>query len=266
MERDDFIALHGPALEENPARHNLILGMFERAKENADHGFRFWSLGTPGACAIRTGGDWGILLGELDEPQARQLARELAAEDYPSVQGPDGMARWFVAEAETQGKHFGEGEPHRIHELSRQPTRPSVPGSPRGLTPDDAALLMEWTLAFIRDAGLTDPPPTRERVEAEIAKGRHSLWMLDGRPVAMAGMGRRLRNCASIAPVYTPPEFRGRGFGGAITAHIVDRIFAEGRQIACLYTDVNYPASNRCYAKLGFTPVCDAWSFRRVTK
>jgi predicted GNAT family acetyltransferase len=41
-----------------------------------------------------------------------------------------------------------------------------------------------------------------------------------------------------------------------VTAATVDSIFAEGRTMACLYSDLRNPASNRCYAKIGFKPVC----------
>ena len=265
MEIDEFIALHGSALETNAARHNLVLGLLERAKGHVDHGFMLWSLGEPGACAIRTTRvGRGVLLGEVNETQARALARMTTDVDYPNVQGPDETAKWFAAEAETLGLRFHEPEPLRISALSRPPSRPDVPGAARGVTPEDAALLMDWSIAFARDADTHDPAPTPADIEGVIARKRHFFWMLDGQPVAMAAMGRQMRGCGSIAPVYTLPEWRGRGFGGAITAHVVDQIFAAGRPTACLYIDANNPASNRCYAKLGFEPVCDSWVIRRM--
>ena len=265
MELAEFIALHEPALEKDPARHNVILGLLERAKGNPDHNYRLWSLGEPGACAIRTGPAWGLLLGALDEAQARQLARELADEDYPAVQGQGDVGRWFVAEAETQGKRFILRYERTIQALHRPPTRPDAPGYARPAMAKDAALLMDWMVAFQRDLDLDDPPPTPDGITEAIAQGRYFLWIHDGQPVALAGRARSMRNCGSIAPVYTSPEFRQRGFAGAVTAHVVDQIFAEGRQIACLYVDVNNPASNRCYGKLGFAAVCDANVFKRIS-
>ena len=266
MELDEFIAYHGAALEKNAARHNLILGLLERAKGTPDHNYMLWSLGGPGACAMRTTRmGRGVLLGEVDESQARQLARMTADLDYPTVQGPDETAKWFAAEAEALGLRFDPPEGLRILALTSPPLRPNVPGDARAVTPDDAALLLDWSVAFIRDAELRDPAPRPEDIEGVIARKRHFFWVVDSRPVAMAAMGRQMRGCGSIAPVYTPPEYRGRGFGGAITAHVVDQIHASGRPIACLYVDVGNPASNRCYAKLGFTPVCDVWLIPRAT-
>ena len=58
--------------------------------------------------------------------------------------------------------------------------------------------------------------------------------------------------------VYTPPPLRGKGYGGSVTAAVVEQAFAEGKTMACLYTDLRNPFSNRCYAKIGFKPVCDS--------
>lgn len=43
---------------------------------------------------------------------------------------------------------------------------------------------------------------------------------------------------------------------GSVTAALVERAYAEGKAFVCLYTDLRNPASNRCYAKVGFAPVC----------
>jgi len=46
-------------------------------------------------------------------------------------------------------------------------------------------------------------------------------------------------------------------------AAVADRIFAEGKEAACLYTDLRNPFSNRCYARIGFKPVCVSWHIVR---
>jgi predicted GNAT family acetyltransferase len=72
----------------------------------------------------------------------------------------------------------------------------------------------------------------------------------------MAGIVRRTRRGAAIACVYTPPKLRDRGYAAAVTAATVDGVFAEGRTMACLYADLRNEASNRCYSKIGFKPMC----------
>ena len=51
-------------------------------------------------------------------------------------------------------------------------------------------------------------------------------------------------------------DAKGKGASGANTAATVDGVFAAGRTMACLYSDLRNKASNRCYAKIGFKPVC----------
>jgi predicted GNAT family acetyltransferase len=87
---------------------------------------------------------------------------------------------------------------------------------------------------------------------------------VDGEPVSMAGIVRQTRHAAAIAAVYTPPKLRGRGYAGSVTAAVVERVFAEGKAIACLYTDLRNPISNRCYAKIGFKPICPSWHYPRA--
>jgi predicted GNAT family acetyltransferase len=45
---------------------------------------------------------------------------------------------------------------------------------------------------------------------------------------------------------------------------VADEVFAEGRTVVCLYSDLRNPASNRCYAKIGFSPVHRAWHYLRA--
>jgi GNAT superfamily N-acetyltransferase len=266
MELADFVALHGPALEADTARHNLILGILDRAQTVADHRLQLWSLGTPGACALKTPHPGrGIALGELDRTQCEALAGITADVDYPSVIGPDDTPKWFVEAAEALGIRFDPvPRAQRIYALSRPPSRPQVRGRVRLATAEDVDLAHAWAAAFVMEATPEEGILSRQHSEEWVAGGRCFLWEVDGAPVSIAGLGRRIKDCASIAPVYTPPERRSRGYAGAVTAAVVDVIFAEGRSTACLYTDLANAASNRCYTKLGFTPVCDAWLYLRA--
>ncbi len=130
---------------------------------------------------------------------------------------------------------------------------------------EDAGLFADWITNFVSEAAPHDPLRPRDQLEARAAEGQHWFWIVEDEPVSLAGIVRRTRDAAAIAPVYTPPHHRGRGFAGAVTAAVVEHIFAEGRKTACLYTKLNDPASNRCYAKVGFRPVCNSWFYPRGT-
>ena len=119
-------------------------------------------------------------------------------------------------------------------------------------------------IEFNREAIPYDPRPQWEKVEKAAASGRYLFWTVGGQPVSVAGIVRSLRTVAAIGAVFTPPEKRGRGYAGSATAALSERIFAEGKSAACLYTDLSNIYSNRCYARVGFRPYCDAWHYLRA--
>ena len=258
-----FVAYHKPALERDEARHNVLLSILGRMEADESPGMRRWSLGLPGACAAQTP-PFPIVLGDLSQPQCRALAEETRALDYPAVVGPERTAVWFAERAEELGIAFAAPIPELIHALREPPRYPGSPGEARLVGPDDADLLFDWMMSFMREAVPHQRPPSREQVAEFAAAARFMLWIVDGAPVSMAGIARRLTHTAAIAPVYTPAHLRRRGYAGSVTAAVVDLIFAEGRTTACLYTDLRNPYSNRCYAKIGFKPVCESWHYQRA--
>lgn len=259
----EFVDHHRPALECDDVRHNVLIAILNQLKANETTSARRWTLGPAGACAAQTP-PYPIVLGELTQMQCHALAEQTRELDYPGVVGPDLTTKWFVERATELGVAFGEPVPQKIHALRAPPRYPGAPGSARPVGPDDAALLFDWTLAFVREAVQHDPEPTREQVERHVLGRRHTFWAVDGAPVSMAAIARRLRDSASISAVYTPPDLRGRGYAGSAVAAVVEQIFAEGRSTACLYTDLRNPFSNRCYAKVGFEPVCESWHYPRI--
>jgi len=106
-------------------------------------------------------------------------------------------------------------------------------------------------IEFHREAIPYDPRPQWEKVEKAAASGRYLFWT---------------RTVAAIGAVFAPPEKRGRGYAGSATAALSERIFAEGKSAACLYTDLSNIYSNRCYARVGFRPYCDAWQYLRAAQ
>ena len=261
MELAAFIDYHAPALEADEVRHNLVLGLLGGRFATE---LRLWSMGGPGACAIQTPG-YPLILGPLSRAQCRQLADETRDIGVPGVVGADETAKWFVERAHELGQRFRDPIPQRIHALREAPRYPGAPGHWRKVEGADSDIFAAWFLAFLDEAVPNDPKPSRERIEQTAREGQYLFWVVDDEPVSMAGIVRRTRHAAAIAGVYTPPALRGRGYAGAVTAANVERIFAEGRNAACLYTNLRNPASNRCYAKIGFAPVCASFHFERET-
>lgn len=267
MDFAQFAANHSPALEKDEARHNLILGLMARIAAQNDAGeAQSWSFGRPGACAIRTEPTYGLLLGEVSEADCRALAESLAGTHFLSVQGPDRTAHWFAEHAKGLGEQFKEPVAQRIHALSGALCWPKAKGTLRPVTSEDADLFASMAFAFAAEATPENPPPSRSALDARAGSGEFWFWTVDDEPAAMAGIVRRTRHTATISWVYTLPAQRGQGYAGSVTAAVVEKIYAEGRRTACLYTDLSNPWSNRCYEKIGFRPVCDSWLFMQAKR
>jgi hypothetical protein len=263
MQPTDFAVFHEAALEADEIRHSLLLSIIRHFRNDPQStGIRTWTLGGPGECAMQTLG-YPIVLGNLSEAQSRGFAETLQGDDYPGVFGSGETAPHFARRARELGAEFSEEIPQLVQAVGAAPQVPSVPGFPRQLQPKDFELFRTWTLAFIREAVPSDPVPSGDALKEAFNSRRHWLWILEDRPVSIAAITRRTRNAAFINGVYTPPEYRNRGFAAAITAIVAREIFSDGRKAACLYTDLRNPASRRCYAKLGFRPVCSSWHIIR---
>jgi len=52
MRLGEFADLHGPALERDELKYNLILGLLGRMRETEPPDVRLWTLGAPGECAM----------------------------------------------------------------------------------------------------------------------------------------------------------------------------------------------------------------------
>ena len=133
---------------------------------------------------------------------------------------------------------------------------PSAPGHARPATDDDTELLVAWFDAFIAEAGLL-PQDARANVADRLGYGGYVLWEHDGAPVALAGHTRKAFQGMRIGPVYTPPEHRGHGYGGSVTAAASQKCLDEGAWEVVLFTDLTNPTSNALYPRLGYRPVMD---------
>lgn len=256
-----FVDIHLAALEAHEARHNRMLDVLLRTGPQPREGFLTWTLGGPGQCAIRISSKGPLIIGDADEDQCRELAEQTLALDYQSVEGPGQTATWFSQCAGELGLTFADPSQQRIHALSGRPAYPSGPGNSRLATPEETDIVVDWAMEFAREALPGHPPPQRTSFQRIVSETL--FWLVDDEPVSMAAIVRRTRHAGAISLVYTPPQLRNRGYAGAVVAAVVERIYAERRTIACLYTDLKNPISNRCYAKIGFRPVCDAFFYLR---
>ncbi len=139
----------------------------------------------------------------------------------------------------------------------------AVPGKFRRTTPGDLDLLTAWAIDFTREALHREPDPETQRQRAAQRIERSCLWESpDGTPVSTAHISRRLSHGACISGVYTPPQFRGKGYCQNTVAALCREILEEGNRYCTLFVDKVNPISNRVYQKIGFAILEDNYDYR----
>lgn len=178
----------------------------------------------------------------------------------PGVNGEVGLVERFVA-AWTAGTPLRHRVTLRLRLFrlgTLVPPDPSPPGAARVATQDDLELAVRWLRGFEDETGVT-----RTNVEAgareRLDDGRLWLWENQaGEPVALAARTATAAAVARVAPVYTPPEHRRRGYGAAITAAITADALERDAEHVVLFTDVENPTTNAIYQQIGFRPLADS--------
>jgi predicted GNAT family acetyltransferase len=131
-----------------------------------------------------------------------------------------------------------------------------VQGSLRPATENDLDLLEQWTSAFHAEALPESLPGLRKRIERRVSLGEIFLWE-DAEPRSMAGSARPTRRGIAINNVYTPVEWRGRGYATSCVARLSEQLLERGMDYCVLYTDLAHHTSNSIYTRIGYRPVAD---------
>ena len=184
----------------------------------------------------------------------------------PGVGAPLEVARSLArAWEERTGGRATLGVAEALHSLDRvrDPARPAS-GRLRGAGADERELLVRWWRDFSLEAGLADGPDAPYMVDRGIERGRLHIWE-DGEPVSMVGDNLAVAEVVRIGPVYTPPEWRSRGYASSAVAAVSRAALERGARRCILYTDLSNPTSNRIYAALGYRPMA-AWEELEFTR
>ena len=217
--------------------------------------------------AVLAGATGGILLTAAPEPAVKLVANDLAdrGRALNSLVGPLPQCEAF---ARAWRERTGLAHVLRFHlrqfELDGDPVVHSAPGALRLPDPDEHALIACWQVAFIDEVDLPDDRVrARRNMERRLERGFVRVWD-DGGAVAFVAFGEGAAHTVRIAPVYTPPRFRGRGYASAMVGELSRQLFQAGTRAIYLTTDVANPTSNRIYQRIGFRPVADHFHFEFV--
>jgi hypothetical protein len=174
----------------------------------------------------------------------------------PGVIGPRDVATGFAgAWCKTTGDSWQIQMEQMIYRLDRVEEVPMSPGKFIQAQEKDLDLLTEWRVRFAEATQDTiDRALARTRTHEKIREGRLYIWY-DGQPVSKAWPSRPTLHGITVTGVYTPPEYRRRGYATSCVASLSRLLLAEGYQYCTLYTDLANPTSNSIYQKIGYRPI-----------
>ena len=211
--------------------------------------------GVLGAAIQRDAGP--VIVGESDAAATAAFADDLACE-WPQLQGVVGAEAGCAAFAQRWQVLTGRAHALRVrlrqHMLTAVEDVPPAPGAPRAATDADIEWLVAGQTAFIAELDITDSPERmRAMMPGRVALGHFWIWD-DPEPAAYAGFSDAAPDFARVAPVYTLPERRGRGYATALVAALSRELLARGKRRLFLTTDAANPTSNAIYARIGYRP------------
>jgi predicted GNAT family acetyltransferase len=270
---DRFIDAVAPIAARGEASASFFIGSAHSMKRSPPRkGDRVYlatcsGAGVLGVALLRDQGP--VLIGESDGVASAAFASDLAAE-WPDLQGVMGAALAcdaFVRKwKELTGRECRLRVRLRQHALTSVSDVPRSPGAARVAVAADADWLIDKQVAFIEEVGLPERAERlREVLPPRIERGEFRIWD-DGAPVAYAGYNDAAPEFARIAPVYTLPECRGRGYATSLVAALSRELKERGKRKLYLTTDVANPISNAIYARIGFRPENDDCGFDFIAR
>ena len=251
----------------DPFSTNVLTGVMTRARDGSQPSATdaLWMVvvdhGNVVGAAMHTP-PYHPFLPRLPDKAAAAIARELLRVGRPvaGVTGEraavDEFADTWVAHT---GGHSSVVTSMRMYRLAALETPVQVPGSTRCASDEDVDVVVDWLARFHAES--TPDSPSDDLVAvAQHRVAHHEVWLWEhqGRAVSLAAGTHPAEGVSRIGPVYTPPEFRRRGFGTAATAGATQACLGAGARHVVLYTDLANPVSNSIYQKIGYRPDHDA--------
>lgn len=259
-----------PFLVEREAENNLLLGLIPLALNYSSSPYMVCveDEGEVVAVALCTP-PRGLILSMVDETASLELIAQDAyamLAHLPNVSGPKAVVAAFMRCWQSfSDRSYRLDMAMGNYCLRRVRPVANVRGEGRWATEQDRDLLAKWFYAFEYEAfGKAHQTEADETVSRWFTTptSKLLLWIDGNEPVSLAGSSRPTPHGIRIGPVYTPPEYRGRGYGSACTAALSQQMLDAGYQYCFLYTDLSNPTSNHIYQNIGYEPVGDIDSYR----
>ncbi|MFA1821778.1 GNAT family N-acetyltransferase [Virgibacillus oceani] len=247
-------------LLEKEACNNLILGLLDRLQSNKMNCYLGYveENGRAVSAFMRTPPHNWIIA----DVEGRNKDVSYAIADYlyegglevPGVLGPVSeveafVHRWADLKNTTAAIHMNQ----LIYQLDEVKITPSVKGQLVNGTEDELELIAAWLVIFGVEANEPITAEKAENMAYQFVKNQSIyLWKVDNQFVSMINRSRKTKNGATINAVFTPDQFKRKGYATNAVAVLSQQLLDKGFQFCSLYTDQSNQTSNNIYKKIGY--------------
>lgn len=140
-----------------------------------------------------------------------------------------------------------------------------VEGNHRLAAMDEVKLITDWMISFQLEALANEInyETALEHATKLIEENRFHVYEdKDQQPVSMAAVTRQLVHGVVISYVYTPEEFRGKGYAATNIYYMSKGCLEQGNEFCTLFVDKRNPLSTRAYEKVGYLVLEDNYEYK----
>lgn len=260
----EFSDANSEYLEVNEIENNLILGLIDKIEDKSKEysGFNFLSVtnnATIEAVSFKNS-PRAIIAGDPENTDALRLIAEYYISNNIKLSN-------VIGEKNISGKFAGvinlkqvKKRELIIHQLEKTNDITLSNGRFEKAKMKNLKQISEFRIDFETESF----GDTRLKYEEFISDTENRIrnetiynLIVDDCLVSMAAIVRNTKHSSVIGMVYTPEQYRGKGYGTNAVFSLSNEILYRGFNKSVLFTDKSNPTSNNIYKKIGYEPVVE---------
>ncbi|MFD2923501.1 GNAT family N-acetyltransferase [Halobacillus naozhouensis] len=252
-----------PLLLQKEAENNLPLGIIGSWKNSGGKDSSAFMLTVydgeePVYVTLRTPPHLWILpaISTINQEVLTHLARFLYENEYevPGVLGESEAVQWFVeAWEQCSGQEGALHMKQGIYRLDQLKPVVKKDGELILAEQKDYPLLVRWLTSYGHETGEVFHKERVAQLAGDmISDQKMHLWQVNRTIVSMVCRARTTPNGATVNAVFTPDEYKRRGYATQAVASLTEKLLTEGYEFCALYTDLANATSNTIYKKIGY--------------
>lgn len=177
-------------------------------------------------------------------------------QDIPGFIGPKDLVRSIGKVFErAYNRAYRLTHKHMVYKLESIEHMPQNIGFLRLARHEEIEYLGGWMQVFYREAmNETDTKVALDTTHQKVNAKELYVWE-SSVVVSMAAVARPTNNGITVNYVYTPQEYRRKGYATKLVAELSHLMLEKGYKFCTLFADVDNPTSNNIYSKIGYKPI-----------